>query len=61
MIAKSVRNGAVGYGVLDDLYRQASVYAGRILNGAKPADPPTLATIDPGCVKTLRGITAPEF
>ena len=44
MIAKSVRNGSVGYGVLDDLYRQAGVYAGRILNGAKPADPPTLAT-----------------
>jgi putative tryptophan/tyrosine transport system substrate-binding protein len=35
--------GLVSYGIdLPDLYRQAGVYAGRIINGSKPADLPIM-------------------
>jgi putative ABC transport system substrate-binding protein len=39
--AYAVDGGLASYGIdLLDLYRQAGVYAGRILNGSKPADMP---------------------
>jgi putative ABC transport system substrate-binding protein len=56
--------GLTGYSIPDDMFRQAGVYAGRILEGEKPGDLPLMRptkfefVLNPRTAKAL-GLTIP--